>query len=215
VGGKYRGWFGAFYEAGTIWLCQKMPTGTMAVCSITETAVQNGAHQLSFEIGARAKALQVCDDDELALDVIDRVKVLVVLAAVINTPRARTVERVVRTPQGAGPKVTPFALGFSYNRVTLNVPGDPHDHGVERVGPGTPKRGHMVRGFWRLIWTTRSGALDAEWVWVEGFQRGNPGLGWITKERHVALPSGETRHGFIVPSESGRPGERRKAERLQ
>lgn len=213
AGGKWRGSLGAYYEDGAIWFFLKTHAGVIAHHVVTETAIRADSPHISHKMGKRVLTLQHVKEYSVAGVVLDSLKAFLVLIAAINTPCAATVERVVRTPRGEGPGITAFPLGFSYNRVTLNVPGIPHDHGVERVGPGRPLRGHMVRGFWRLIWTTRSGDLDAEWVWVDGFPRGNPALGWITKERHVTLATEKTRKGFAIPTEPGRPGERRKAVR--
>lgn len=64
----------------------------------------------------------------------------------------------------------------------------------------------MVIGHWRLI----DGVPEPFFVWIEGHERGDRGLGWIAKERHVKLAGG-VRRGFDLPTDAGVPGERRIA----
>ena len=68
------------------------------------------------------------------------------------------------------------------------------------------KRGHMVIGHWRLI----SGVAEPFFTRVDGHERGDRALGYITKERAVSAGS-ERRKGFLVLNVPGRHGEPRAA----
>lgn len=93
---------------------------------------------------------------------------------------------------------------FSFNHVELVRPQTCEYRG--EVVPSeflVGKRGHFVVGHWRLI----DGRQEPYWVWVDGHKRGDPSLGWVTKERQVILKQ-EVRRGFELPAISGLPGQR-------
>ncbi len=109
---------------------------------------------------------------------------------------------------------------FSYNYVTLPVPGDPCFRGEVLPGDGTGshQRRHWRHGYWRL---QDARAVDGElvpfWVWVEGYEAGNEDLGRIVKERHVTVDVAGVidgpvfRRGYRMPDFEGRKGQRIKA----
>jgi hypothetical protein len=98
---------------------------------------------------------------------------------------------------------------FSYNKVDLVVPRTCiYRSEVVETQSLAGKRGHMVIGHWRLI----ASVPEPFFVWIDGHERGDRELGYITKERTVLIGSGGLRKGFIVPNGIGRPGERQKAE---
>lgn len=101
---------------------------------------------------------------------------------------------------------------FSYKRVNLILPQTVHYRGEERdIGSFEGMRGHLVIGHWRLI----DGVAEPFWTWIDGHERGDRDLGWITKERRVTVTDDlvHERRGFLIPADIGQHGERRIARR--
>jgi hypothetical protein len=71
----------------------------------------------------------------------------------------------------------------------------------------TGPRAHVVVGHWRLI----DDGPNPFWAWVDEHTRGDERLGW--SEHYSAFCGGGERRGFVVPSDPGKPFERRSAQR--
>jgi hypothetical protein len=133
----------------------------------------------------------------------------------LGHPRAATTRRIVPSLSTSAERA--FARRqmhrgrpiFSYNVVDLVVPQTciyrGESHPTESFAG---KRGHMVIGHWRLI----AGVAEPFFTWVDGHERGDRDLGYITKERSVSAHAGGMRKGFVVPNMPAAPGERRAAQ---
>lgn len=147
------------------------------------------------------------------------------LCAVLTSSRFAIARRVLTRDTGEARLLRRRkALGrvpfFSYNYVTLPVPGDPCFRGEVLPGDGTGshQRRHWRHGYWRL---QDARAVDGElipfWIWVEGYEAGNEDLGHIVKERHVTVDGAGVidghvfRRGYRMPDFEGRKGQRIKA----
>lgn len=139
----------------------------------------------------------------------------IVMMAAMSSPRVTTVRKVSRDVSALNSAERAFRMRraqrgrpvFSYNKVDLVLPKTALHRGVLKPAESfAGMRGHFVMGHWRLI----DGVLEPYWTWVDGHKRGDPELGWITKERHVDL-SRVTRRGYLVPAQEGHPGQRVRA----
>lgn len=129
----------------------------------------------------------------------------------LSSPRAATVERRV-AHQASAPALRKFQRGrpvYSYNVVKLKLPEPTRQGGTVSSTEGAAKRGHWVRGHWRLILNVN----EPYWTWVEGHKAGDESLGFVTKERHVELTEAAVRKGFAVPMFEGNAGMRIPAAR--
>ena len=167
-------------------------------------------------VGTKSSALMMLGDrygiDEDHLFSHLGVRALAVVSA-IGSRRTAVTRRVIPSDDAASHAFQRRRLQrgwpiFSYNQVDLILPQTCIYRGETRqVASFNGMRGHMVIGHWRLI----AGALEPYWIWVDGFERGDRSRGWIVKNRVVQFIPGGERRGFMLPTVTGQPGERRPA----